>query len=91
MRLSLETEESEPSGGESEFRGALETDNGTAPPFKYSFDFNTNQMKPSKVTASGEAKIIDSKNFPATPIATAIVKLKPCELRELHWHPNADE
>ena len=46
-------------------------------------------MKPNKVTAAGEVKIIDSKNFPVTPIATAIVKLKPGGLRELHWHPNA--
>jgi len=36
-------------------------------------------------------KIIDSKNFPVTPIAAAIVRLKPGGLRELHWHPNADE
>lgn len=36
-------------------------------------------------------KIIDSKNFPVTPIAAAIVTLKPGALRELHWHPNADE
>src|SRR5882672_6866366 len=55
------------------------------------FDFSTNQMKPNKVTAAGEVKIIDSKNFPVTPIATAIVKLKPGGLRELQWHPNADE
>jgi oxalate decarboxylase len=26
-----------------------------------------------------------------TPISAAIVKLKPGGLRELHWHPNADE
>jgi len=36
-------------------------------------------------------KIIDSRNFPVTPISAAIVKLKPGGLRELHWHPNADE
>ena len=55
------------------------------------FDFKTNEMKPNIVTPGGEVKIIDSKNFPVTPIATAIVKLKPGGLRELHWHPNADE
>jgi oxalate decarboxylase len=54
-------------------------------------DFRTSQMKPTKVTAGGEVKIIDSKNFPVTPIAAAIVRLKPKGLRELHWHPNADE
>ena len=36
-------------------------------------------------------KIIDSKIFPVTPISAAIVTLKPGGLRELHWHPNADE
>lgn len=56
-----------------------------------SFGFRTSQMKPNKVTSGGEVKIIDSKNFPVTPISTAIVKLKPGGLRELHWHPNADE
>jgi oxalate decarboxylase len=55
------------------------------------FDFKASQMKPTKVTAGGEVKIIDSKNFPVTPVASAIVKLKPGGLRELHWHPNADE
>jgi len=54
-------------------------------------DFRPSQMKPTKVTRGGEVKIIDAKNFPVTPIAAAIVKLKPGGLRELHWHPNADE
>jgi oxalate decarboxylase len=56
-----------------------------------SFDFRASQMKPTKVTRGGEVKIIDSKIFPVTPIAAAIVTLKPGGLRELHWHPNADE
>jgi len=55
------------------------------------YDFRTSQLKPTKVTAGGEVKIIDSKNFPVSPIAAAIVRLKPGGLRELHWHPNADE
>jgi oxalate decarboxylase len=56
-----------------------------------SFAFRTSQMKPTKVTPGGQVKIVDSKNFPVTPIAAAIVTLKPGGLRELHWHPNADE
>jgi oxalate decarboxylase len=55
------------------------------------FDFRTSTMKPTKVTRGGEVKIIDSKIFPVTPISAAIVTLKPGGLRELHWHPNADE
>ena len=48
-------------------------------------------MKPTKVTSGGEVKIIDATNFPITPIAAALVTVKPGGLRELHWHPNADE
>ena len=55
------------------------------------FDFQAGAMKPTKVTRGGEVKIIDSKTFPVTPISAAIVTLKPGGLRELHWHPNADE
>jgi len=55
------------------------------------FDFKASAMKPSKVTRGGEVKIIDSRIFPVTPISAAIVTLKPGGLRELHWHPNADE
>ncbi|EJD45491.1 Bicupin, oxalate decarboxylase/oxidase [Auricularia subglabra TFB-10046 SS5] len=40
----------------------------------------------------GTLDIVDSRNFPiATTIASAIITLKPKGLRELHWHPNADE
>ena len=55
------------------------------------FDFKAGAMQPTKVTRGGEVKIIDSKIFPVTPITAAIVTLKPGGLRELHWHPNADE
>ena len=36
-------------------------------------------------------KIVDSRLFPVADIAAAIVTLKPGGLRELHWHPQADE
>jgi len=55
------------------------------------FLFRPSTIKPTKVTRGGEVKIIDSRNFPVTPIAAAIVTLHPGGLRELHWHPNADE
>lgn len=55
------------------------------------YDFSLDKMPPSKVTAGGEVKIVDSRNFPVTGISSAIVRLKPGGLRELHWHPNADE
>ena len=55
------------------------------------FVFRPSQMKPTKTTSGGEVKIVDSKNFPVTNIAAAIVRLKPGGLRELHWHPLSDE
>jgi oxalate decarboxylase len=42
--------------------------------------------------AGGHARITDSSNFPvAKTIAAALVEVEPGALRELHWHPNADE
>jgi oxalate decarboxylase len=59
---------------------------------EFDFTFSMSEMKPSKVTRSGEAKVIDSRNFPISKtIAAALVTVKPGGLRELHWHPNADE
>jgi len=56
------------------------------------FTFSMNDMKPNIVTRGGEVKIIDSRNFPvAQGVAAALVTVKPGGLREMHWHPNADE
>ena len=47
---------------------------------------------PAKKTRGGEVRIADSKNFKAsTTVAAAVVVVRPGGLRELHWHPNADE
>jgi oxalate decarboxylase len=49
-------------------------------------------MAPTRRTAGGEVRIVDSSNFPVSKnIAAALVTLKPGALRELHWHPNASE
>jgi oxalate decarboxylase len=43
-------------------------------------------------TKSGTVRITDSSVFPASRnIAAALVGVEPGGLRELHWHPNADE
>ncbi|HYL64257.1 MAG TPA: cupin domain-containing protein [Candidatus Methylomirabilis sp.] len=56
------------------------------------FAFRTTQPAPSKKLKNGEVRIIDSSSFKvATTIAAAVVTVKPGGLRELHWHPNADE
>lgn len=43
-------------------------------------------------TPGGAVRVADATNFPASKtIAAALVELEPGALRELHWHPNADE
>ena len=56
------------------------------------FAFRTMEMPPTKHTKSGEVRIVDSSTFKvSTNIAMALVNVHPGGMRELHWHPNADE
>jgi oxalate decarboxylase len=56
------------------------------------YTFKTSAMAPTRKTPGGEVRIVDSRNFPVTKnVAAALVTLKPGALRELHWHPNANE
>jgi oxalate decarboxylase len=56
------------------------------------FAFRTMEMPPTNRTKGGEVRIVDSSTFKvSTNIAMAMVTLRPGGLRELHWHPNADE
>jgi oxalate decarboxylase len=56
------------------------------------FDFHPMKETPTRKTEGGEVRVVDSRNFHAsTTIASAIVTVRPGGLRELHWHPNADE
>lgn len=49
------------------------------------------KMDPIKMKY-GSVRIMDSTNFPASKtIASALVEVEPGGMRELHWHPNADE
>jgi len=58
----------------------------------HDFAFRTMEMPPTKRTSGGEVRIVDSSKFKvATNVAMAMVTLRPGGLRELHWHPNADE
>ncbi|MGG1689390.1 oxalate decarboxylase family bicupin [Heyndrickxia ginsengihumi] len=73
--------------------GLLENDEvsdayGTVPK---SFTYRLHEQQPV-VTPGGTVRIVDSTNFPiSTTIAAALVEIKPGGMRELHWHPNADE
>src|SRR5213080_5010305 len=53
--------------------------------------FRTMEMPPTKKTKGGEVRIVDSSNFKVSTTAMALVTVHPGGLRELHWHPNADE
>lgn len=76
--------------------GPLEEDRrvaaGKLGPSPIDFAFRPMQMPPTVKNKSGEVRIIDSGIFKvATNISAAIVTVKPGGIRELHWHPNADE
>jgi oxalate decarboxylase len=56
------------------------------------YTFKMQAMAPTKKTAGGEVRVVDSRNFPvSTSVAAGLVTLKPGGIRELHWHPNASE
>lgn len=58
---------------------------------KYNFAHKMLAQEPI-VTSGGEVRITDSKNFPiSTTVAAAHAIIQPGALREMHWHPNADE
>src|SRR6195256_2213242 len=75
--------------------GGLEADQkaaaGTLGKSPEDFAFRTIQMPLTKQTKGGEVRIVDSSNFKVSTTAMAMVTVHPGGLRELHWHPNADE
>ena len=76
--------------------GALEADQraaaGALGKASSDFAFRAMDMPPTKRTKGGEVRIVDSSTFKASAnVAMAMVTVHPGGLRELHWHPNADE
>jgi len=54
--------------------------------------FRLSRSTPVHENSGGRIQIADSTNFPvASTVATALVTVEPGSMRELHWHPNADE
>lgn len=65
---------------------------GDLGPSDLDFAFRLAQQPVSQRTRGGAVRIIDSSQFKvSTTIAAAIVTVHPGGMRELHWHPNADE
>jgi oxalate decarboxylase len=61
-----------------------------APP--HPFTFSLGSMAPTRETRGGTVRIADSTNFTvSTTVAAALLTIRPGGMREMHWHPNADE
>jgi oxalate decarboxylase len=68
---------------------ASESASGVPP---HPFIFSLSELAPARQTRGGFVQIADSRNFNvSTTVAAALVTVKPGGMRELHWHPNADE
>jgi oxalate decarboxylase len=72
---------------------ALRDDTVPAPAGTVPLSFSHRLLEQEPITApGGRVRIVDSSNFPAaSTIAAALVEVEPGAMRELHWHPNADE
>jgi oxalate decarboxylase len=65
---------------------------GNAGPPRLRSSFPLIETAPVKKTRGGEVRIADSSNFEISKtIAAALVRIHPKGMREMHWHPNADE
>src|SRR5262249_59470288 len=58
------------------------------PPLPYVF--HASKVAPKKFDG-GSTKVIDHRQFPETSLSALIIDLEPGGLREIHWHPDADE
>ena len=65
---------------------------GARGPSPCDFSFRPREQGHAIKTRGGEAIIVDSSAFEISKtVAVAIVTIHPGGMRELHWHPNADE
>jgi oxalate decarboxylase len=64
--------------------------NAGVPP--HPFTFSLGSSAPVHQSNGGKIQLADSSNFQvATTVAAALVTMEPGALRQMHWHPNADE
>lgn len=70
-------------------RAAIQKD---APIATHPFIFPLGSSQPFKSSDTGSIRVADSSNFKvSTAVAAALVTVRPGGVREMHWHPNADE
>jgi oxalate decarboxylase len=61
-----------------------------APPLTHKYSLAS--QKPFRRYPDGEVRLVSANEFPiSTTMTGALLNLAPGGLRELHWHPNADE
>jgi oxalate decarboxylase len=66
------------------------TANAGVPP--HPFTFSLGSATPISHTKGGKVQVADSSNFEvSTTVAAALVTMEPGAMRQMHWHPNADE
>lgn len=51
---------------------------------------HASKIEPTKYSG-GTVKTVDSRNFPVTNLSALIIEIEPGGMREMHWHPDADE
>ena len=69
---------------------AAASKNAAAPP--HPFVFPLGSSRPVRESSGGNIRVADSVNFNvSTTVAAALVTVRPGGVREMHWHPNADE
>jgi len=59
-------------------------------PVSMDYSHRMSKMEPIRMKY-GTVRILDSTKFPASTTTAALVEVEPGGMRELHWHPNADE
>ena len=47
--------------------------------------------QPATPYSGGSVKTVDNKQFPETTLSSLVMEIEPGAMRELHWHPDADE
>ncbi len=59
-------------------------------PPKLSYVWHASEEPPTSYPG-GTVKMIDVTNFPETTLSALIIDIEPGGMREIHWHPDADE
>jgi oxalate decarboxylase len=73
---------------ESSFVAAPRNEIGLTSPHRYPL----HAQQPRIVPGGGTQRLVSMKEFPiSTTMTGSIIELQPGAMREMHWHPNADE